>query len=257
MTTTLHPTGAPAARARAWRVATLTASCDVIEPWEHGRIFRATRYPSYYDLNVVRVEEPPAMPARDLIALADHALDGLGHRLIEFTNATDAKPLRAEFEGEAWRALRLVWMRHAGKLSAAAPSLPVQELPFEAVRDLKVRWYHEDFPGSDPAAFHQQAREVALRRGARVFVVLDGDLPVAFAQLERHADAAEITEVYVRRDRRGQGLGTAVTCAAVVAAGDVRDLWISADAEDRPKRLYRRLGFRPVAEWMQFLRPHG
>jgi hypothetical protein len=30
---------------------------DVLEPWAHGTIVRATRYPSYFDFNVVRVEQ--------------------------------------------------------------------------------------------------------------------------------------------------------------------------------------------------------
>jgi len=53
----------------------------------------------------------------------------------------------------------------------------------------------------------------------------------------------------------GAGRGTAVTRAAVEAAGDLRDLWIIADDEDRPKKLYARLGFRPAWVTMEFLRP--
>jgi hypothetical protein len=40
----------------------------------------------------------------------------------------------------------------------------------------------------------------------------------------------------------------------VAAAGGVRDLWVSADDEDRTKRLYHRLGFRALTKTMQFLR---
>jgi ribosomal protein S18 acetylase RimI-like enzyme len=256
MTTTLQPTSAPAARARAWRIATLKASCDVILPWEHGTFFRATRYPTDYDLNVVWVDEPPAMRVPELADQADRALAGLAHSLIEFAYASDAEPMRAEFEGEGWRTLRLVWMRHSGALPAA-PQVPVQEVPLDAVRELKVRWHHEDFPGGDPAAFDREAREVALRRGARVFATFEDDVPVAFAQLEQRADDAEISEVYVRREFRGRGLAAAATSAAVAAAADAGDVWICADAEGRAKHLYRRLGFRAVAETMQFLRLRG
>jgi hypothetical protein len=35
-----------AARARAWRNAAHAAVCDVLEPWAHGTVVRATRYPS-------------------------------------------------------------------------------------------------------------------------------------------------------------------------------------------------------------------
>jgi ribosomal protein S18 acetylase RimI-like enzyme len=256
MTATLQQTSAPAARARAWRIATLRASCDVILPWAHGTVFRATRYPSNYDLNVVWVDEPPAKRVPELIDFAGRALDGLAHRLLEFAYASDAEPMRAEFEQEGWRTLRLAWMQHAGALLDAA-QVPVQELPLDAVRELKMRWHHEDFPGGDPVAFDREAREVALRRGARVFATFHEDVPVGFAQLEQRADDAEISEVYVRREFRGHGLGTAVTRAAVAAAIDAGDVWICADAEGTAKHLYRRLGFRAVAEMMQFLRLRG
>ena len=52
---------------------------------------------------------------------------------------------------------------------------------------------------------------------------------------------------FVHPEYRGDGRGTAITRAAIEAAGDVRDLWIVADDEDRPKELYARLGFR--AAW--------
>ena len=77
---------------------------------------------------------------------------------------------------------------------------------------------------------------------------------MAFAQLERDGGAAEITHVYVHPEHRGAGRGTAMTRAAVEAAGDVPDLWIIADDEDRPKQLYARLGFRPAWVTMEFLR---
>ena len=242
-----------AERARAWTHATLAASCDVIEPWDHGTVIRATRYPSYYDLNLVRVERPVSMGVEELIAFADEALAGLQHRLIAFDDADAAASLRPGFERSGWRALRLVWMRHANPLPPG-PATAVEEVPYDAVGELRIRWHHEDFPGVDPSVFHAQAREVALRRGARVLAAHDGTAPIAFAQLEHHGDGAEISEVYVRPDRRGAGLGTAVTRAAIAAARDARDLWISADDEDRPKHLYQRLGFRPARTVMHFLR---
>lgn len=244
--------GDAAVRARAWRSAALRATCDVIEPWSHGTVARATRYPSCYELNVVRVEDAAGASAEKLSAFADRALAGMAHRLIEFEDAAQADALRADFERRGWRALRLVWMRHSSRLPED-PRIPVEELPFDAVRDLRTLWYHEDFPGRNPAAFHLQAREVAIRRGARVLVAREGNVPIAFAQLEHHGEDAEITEVYVRRDRRGAGLGTAVTRAAIAAAADFRELWITADDEDRAKDLYRRLGFQPVCKTMQFL----
>jgi GNAT superfamily N-acetyltransferase len=246
--------GGAATRARAWYHAAHAAVCDVLEPWAHGTVVRATRYPSYYDLNVVRVEEDPAMSVEALAAFADEALAGLAHRRVDFDLASVAEPLRAGFEANAWKPQRLLWMRHQAP-PPPGPDVPVEEVPYDAVHDLRVAWHQEESPDQDPGNYHAQAREVSLRRDAQVLAVREGGEPVAFAQLERHGEAAEITQVYVHPEHRGGGRGTAMTRAAIEAAGDVRDLWIVADDDDRPKELYARLGFRPAVTSMQFLRP--
>ena len=68
---------------------------------------RATRYPSYYDFNLVRVEEDPAMSVDALVAFADEALAGLAHRRMDFDRRRRAEPLRAGFEAKGWKATRL------------------------------------------------------------------------------------------------------------------------------------------------------
>lgn len=240
-------------RARQWRNAAQAAVCDVAMPWAHGTILRATGYPSYYDLNVVRVEEDPGMSVEALVAIADEALAELEHRKLDFDLIEPAERLRPSFEAEGWRATSLLWMRHQGPLPPG-PRSEVEEVDYEAVRDLRHTWHHEDFPGTELGDHEREAREVALARDAQVLAVIEDGAPVAFAQLERNEAASEITQVYVHPDHRGNGRGTALTRAAVEAAGDVRDLWIVADADDRPKDLYARLGFRTAWASMEFLR---
>jgi len=245
--------GDVAARARAWRHGVHAAVCDVLEPWAHGTIARATRYPSYYDFNLVRVEDDPGMTVDELIAVCDEALAGLAHRRVDFDLIRAAEPLRAGFEAKGWKAVRLLWMHHETP-PPSGPEIAVEEVPYDAVSDLRDAWHREDFPDQDPTAYHAEAREVAMRREVRVLTVREGGVPIAFAQLEREGTAAEVTQVYVHPDHRGGGRGTAMTRAAIEAAGDVRDLWIVADDEDRPKELYARLGFRPAWTTMEITR---
>ena len=194
------------------------------------------------------------MSVEELAAFADQALAGLEHRCIDFDLVGAAEPLRAGFEAKGWKAERVVWMRHEVPLSSG-PGIAVEEVPYGAVDDLRIAWHHEDYPDQDPGDYPADAREISLRRGARVLAVLEEGKPVAFAQLEHDGEGAEITHVYVAPEHRGAGRGTAMTRAAVEAAGDVRDLWITADDEGRPKALYDRLGFRPAWVTMEFLRP--
>jgi GNAT superfamily N-acetyltransferase len=242
-----------ATRARDWHHAALEAVCDVVEPWEHGTVLRATRYPSYYDLNKVRVEDEPGMSVSALVAFADGALAGLEHRRIDFDVVTAAQPRRAEFDAKGWRSMRVLYMRHEAP-APDGPDVPVEEVPYDAVHDLRVIWHGEDFSGQDGSGYHAFAREVALQRGATVLAVHERGVPIAFAQIERDGRGAEITQVFVHPEHRGGGRGTAMTRAAIEAAGDVDDLWIAADDEDRPKQLYARLGFRPAWTMMEFTR---
>jgi ribosomal protein S18 acetylase RimI-like enzyme len=242
------------ARARAWRDRARAAVCDVLEPWAHGTIVRATRYPSAFDLNVVRVEEDPQMSVKELLGVADRALAGLAHRRVDFDLVEVAEARRAGFEAQGWAATRLLWMHHDAP-APRGPDVAVEEVPYDAVCDLRVAWMREDFPDQDPADYLVQAREVAERRATQVLAVCEGGVAVAFAQLERDGPAAEITQIYVHPDHRGRRRGTAMTLAAIEAAGHVRDLWIVADDDGRPKQLYARLGFRPAWTSMEFLLP--
>jgi GNAT superfamily N-acetyltransferase len=242
-----------AARARAWRNALQASVCDVIESWAHGTVVRASRYPSYWDFNVVRVEDDPPISLEELVAFADEALAGLDHRRIDFDLAATAARLRSGFEAAGWQTTPLVWMRHEHPLPAG-PAIEVEEVPYDSVVALRRAWHHEDFGDIDPSDYLEHAREVSSARGVQILAATDAGAPVGYAQIERDGDGAEITQVYVCPEHRGGGRGTAITAAAVEAAGDARDLWIVADSEGRPRELYARLGFRPAWESVEFLR---
>jgi GNAT superfamily N-acetyltransferase len=240
-------------RAIAWHHLRHELSCDQITPWEHGVVARASRYPTYWDLNVVRVERRPEVDTAELVSFAERALSGLEHVRIEFDHVTDGERFRDELVPLGWRATRLVIMRHEGAVPPTGDDR-IEEVPYDATIPLRIAWHDEDFPGQDAAGHQEHAREVAQKRGARVLAPLDGGEPVGYAQVEVHGNGAEITQVYMRPGRRGHGLGTALTSAAIRAGRDADDLWIFADADDRPQRLYERLGFRPVHTVMQLTR---
>jgi GNAT superfamily N-acetyltransferase len=253
-------TGDLAASAQAWRHSVQAALCDVHEPWAFGTVVRATRFPSYFHLNVVRVEEDPGMSVDALIEFADEALAGLDHRRVDIEPVEVAESLRGGFAARGWQMERLVLMLHDADRPSQTGGTSVEEVPHDAVHALRAAWMKESFPNLDPGTYFEEAREVARLLGSRAFAVLEAGTPVAYAMLEQIGRSAEIVAVYVRPDHRGRGLGTALTSAAIDAAGDVDELWIAADDEGRPKQLYRRLGFRPawtVLELLQLPDPSG
>jgi ribosomal protein S18 acetylase RimI-like enzyme len=223
--------------------------CDTLEPWEHGTVVRSSLVPDYWFFNLVRVEEDADLDVAGLEAVANEALAGLAHRCIDFEPVDVGDRVRADLDRRGWKTTRLLWLRHEGP-RPGGPDIAVQEVGFDAVRDLRAAWLREDFPEMDPTAFLAQASHLARRIEVRVFAVLREGAPIAFTQIEHAGDVAEITDVYVAPRHRGAGIGTALTCAAIEAADPPGDLWIVADDEARAKELYVRLGFRPVRRMM-------
>jgi GNAT superfamily N-acetyltransferase len=138
----------------------------------------------------------------------------------------------------------------------AAPA-DVEEVPLSATRPLRAEWYVYD--ESDPEAMLRLAAEqepIAERRGLRAFVIRAGDAPIAFATLAPGDGAVEIDLLYVTPAQRGRGLGAALVAGALAAGGAFR-AWIEADDEDRPRKLYERLGFATVWRRHAFTRPRA
>jgi ribosomal protein S18 acetylase RimI-like enzyme len=143
-------------------------------------------------------------------------------------------------------------MLHDGSAQPES-AVAVEEVPYDSARDLRIQWHEEDFPGRPADDYLAQAREADGLLGARVLAVLEAGTPVGFTQLDWIGRSAEVAQVYVRPDRRGRGLGTALTSAAIRAAAGADDVLIVADDEGRPKELYARLGFRPAWTAMELL----
>jgi hypothetical protein len=173
--------GDAAARARAWQHGIQAVVCDVFDPWEFGTVVRATRYPGYFDFNVVRIEREPAMSIQALVEFADEALADHTHRRLDFEPADVADPLRPAFAPYGYASERLVWMRHAKARPEVPCEVVVEEVPYDTARPLREGWFAEDFPDAELGEHLSEAREVALLLGARVFAVMDGGEPVGYA----------------------------------------------------------------------------
>jgi GNAT superfamily N-acetyltransferase/ketosteroid isomerase-like protein len=249
----MEPVSDNTRRARAWVRACQEAVADSIEEWEHGWIVRTPSYPRYFDLNLVHVETDPGFTAEEVVEFADRALAGFAHRHVGFEPLEAGERVRPGLEAFGWKATRLVWMRHE-KPSPPSGELRVERVPYEAAHDLRVSWMYEDFPTLDTTGFFEDARAVSMRLGVEVFAALDSGVPVAFAELQRVRDSADIASVYVHPDHRGAGLGTAITQSAIEAASGAHDLWIVADADGRARQIYERLGFRDAMTVWDFLR---
>jgi GNAT superfamily N-acetyltransferase len=235
--------------------------CDRIEPWEHGTVVFATRYPTYRVYNVVRVEDgAEGLDAAGLAAVADRLQDGLTHRAVEVEDEAAGARLRPGFDALGWETERDVWMELEGPAPAASAPVEISEVPFPQTRALRAAWFGEEPSADDDGgdAFFDEVDEVAAQRGTRALLAWDGaGRPAGYVTFRVAGDAASIDEAYVERRHRGAGIGGALVSAAVAAGGAART-WIVADDERDAKRLYERLGFRPVWRQHSFvLLPHS
>jgi GNAT superfamily N-acetyltransferase len=191
------------------------------------------------------------LDAAGLIAAADRLQAGLSHRAVEVEDAAAGARLRPGFDALGWNTERLVWMRLDGPAQAVAPPVEISEVAFPRTRPLRAAWFGEEpgAPGDGSDAFFDEVDEVAAVRGTRAMVAWGGaGEPIGFATVTVVGDAAIVDEAWVRPDARGGGIGGALVAAAAAGAGTART-WIVADDEAAAKRLYARLGFRPM--WIQ------
>jgi ribosomal protein S18 acetylase RimI-like enzyme len=222
----------------------------VIEATEHGTLVRCTRLPTFWNYNSVRVEGPDiGVSADTLVHAADVLQGGLAHRQVEVEDEASGARLRPRFEALGWAAERLAWLLLEGP---PPPGPDLEEVPFAATRELRLEW-GTTFPWATSAEasrrFADHEDDVARLRGSRALIARGADgAAVGFVAFGAQRGAAEVEQVYVTESERGRGAGGALVTAAARAAGEP-ETWIVADDDGDSKRLYERLGFRPV--WLQ------
>jgi GNAT superfamily N-acetyltransferase len=233
-------------RFRRWYVPWKGRVCDEVRPFSHGTVFRSARHPDFWEYNCIRLDRP--MAAATMIASANRELSDCRHRFVEWMIPMPYGVV-VELRERGWMAIPFICMLHDGRLQPEGRGKLI-EVDYDFVRELSDIWSREDFGGLGVTdAFHAQAREVAELAQVRVIAAVEEGRPIGFAQVETHDGCSEVTQVFVRPERRGAGLGRALTERAICMGADTApDVWIWAARDDRPRRLYERLGFRPVVE---------
>jgi GNAT superfamily N-acetyltransferase len=233
-------------RFRRWHLPWKERVCDEVQPFSHGTVCRSARYPDFWEYNCVRLER--SMGAEEMIATADRELAGCPHRFVEWLVRMPDGVVQ-ELRTRGWLANPLIYLLHDGRRPPESSSGLV-EVDYDAVNELRDIWHREDFGDrTETDAFRAQAREVAELADVHVIAAVEEDRPVGFAQVETHDGGTEVAQVFVHPDRRGSGLGTALTAEAIrLAARTAPDVWICAERDNRPRRIYERLGFVTVAE---------
>src|ERR687892_42790 len=207
-------------RAVAFEQALRERCAERVVPFRFGRAFFNDTFPLVWDLNVLRVEEPPGPTAEELAAEADrlHGEAGQSHRRVSVAGERAGEALADPFRALGWRVDRFLVMGYRGTGERVAnPATPVEEVDAAALRPLGV---------------------------------------ASAADLYSDGRTAQVEDVATLPEHRGRGHATAVVLRAVEEAlATGHDfVFLVADAEDWPKELYVRLGFAPLGRTWTFLK---
>lgn len=250
-------------RLRALRSDQLERTTSRSEPFAHGTAFFTPEHPAKWDVNVLLVDRvAPELEAQALMDEAERlqGAAGLAHRRLELSEGGDR--LRPDFDAAGWSIDHLLLMvaRPGADRRGEAAHADAREVDFDRVRPLAERWQRDAASPGQP----DQSVEVvdadadrARVESARMFLAERDEEPAAYALLLQVADGvSEIDQVYTAPEHRGAGMASAVVRAAMAAASERGDtlIYLLADAEDWPFRLYERLGFDTVGTRYEFTR---
>ncbi len=213
----------------------------------HGMGRVADTIPDVYDANYLSVEGAVA-PADVLAAEAESVLETSRHRRISIEGggaglADDLAELGFELSTH-------LILAHGGEPDRLVDTSMVREvplatlLPARTAATLAEPWADESLAD----ALNEAKRRVAAAVPTRFFAAFAGDELAGYCELRERGGVAQIEDVEVLAPFRGRGLGRAVVQAALqegLRANDV--VWLEALADDWPRELYAKLGFRVVA----------
>jgi len=234
-----------------WAVAETIAD-DVVRIAQ-GTVLSTPSLPGAWSVNAVRLEGPqPQLTLADASGLCrSHLADvPYDHVLVEDEQTADRLGALAREEG--WRVDRELVMALEHPPERDVDTIRVREGDLEEVLDLTDEWFVEEGEATTPA-IAADLREMTRREHAatpeRRFVVDDPPGRAAAMTSMRERDrVCQLEDVYVRPDVRRRGHARAlVTHAAAFARRDDHEVvFILADEDDWPQRLYASVGFAPI-----------
>lgn len=216
-----------------------------------GTAVRSTETPLRQDSNYLLVETTDAR-APQLAA----AVRRLELRVAVVKDESSGVRLADDFASIGWQAHHHVVMAHR-----RPPEKPVDTGVAVEVDEAALRGFRRSgilaapWGGAELAEQVLRTKQLIGRRlTARFFAVLDGDRPVAAAELYLDGPDGQIEDVVTLETHRNRGYASALVTHAVeeARAAGATFVFLVAHADDWPRHLYERLGFETVGFYYKF-----
>jgi len=215
--------------------------------------------PLVWSLNTLRVDRTRTT-AEEIAAEAERLQGeaGLGHRRVVILDEAEGRELEEPFNALGWKTDAYLFMVPRREPNRRVDTSDVAEVEREALAPIRDSILREWLPEADEEVVRQVReadRLMAAAGKARHFAAVVDGIPVSSTDLYSDGRTAQIEDVGTLPDHRGQGHASAVVMRALEEARAMGHefVFLSADARNWPKELYRRLGFDSVGERYAYL----
>ena len=248
-------------RAAAFEEAMRAAAVERVVQTRFGPALFNDTYSMIWMPNVLRVEMPGDATAEEIAAEAERVQgeSGIRHRRVLVTDSEAGSRLAPGFEELGWKPDNFVFMVQRHQPEKVTDTSIVTEVEHEELAHLRRVVNLEQLPETTPEELDQVMASSHLFEepgNARHFAVLVDGVVVSATDLFSDGRTAQVEEVATLPEHRGHGYASAVVQHAVdeARASDHDFVFLTADVDDWPKELYRRLGFVDVGSKWAFLK---
>jgi ribosomal protein S18 acetylase RimI-like enzyme len=230
-----------------------------VEPFRFGTAISTPELPLRHDSNYLLVEAlSDGISAAELVEEAERVQGaaGLEHRLLFFRDAALGERFAPELVSLGWRCDRHILMAQSRQPERAHDTRFVSEVTETALREARERQIRS-YPWGTPEVARQlldAKRRIPVE--TRFFAVTAHGSVASYGDLYIDGEIAQVEDVATVPEHRGRGYASAVVLRAVeeARAAGAELVFLVADAEDWPKKLYRRLGFDEIGANVKLLR---
>ena len=227
-------------------------------PW--GTAYFHEGFPLRYDANFAIADRRlGATTADEVVATLDEAYDGFRHREVEFASSADADAISMGMVEHGYTIERLLSMALRREPDRAPDLGAVDEVGLGEMRPFIEEVSRREPWGREAGMPEMMAsyREVLVDGvGARFFGQRVDGRVAGSCELYVDGDVAQIEDVNTLEEFRGRGVARNVVLRAAAEArkAGARLVFLFADADDWPSRLYSRLGFDEIGRTRLFRR---
>ncbi|MDP9232971.1 MAG: GNAT family N-acetyltransferase [Actinomycetota bacterium] len=230
-----------------------------IRPVSGGVLVSDNRIPNVYFANHLRLEPTATLTAGEAAAEAERVqgAEGLRHRRITVHSGAAGQSLAPGLRALGWEVDIVAVMVQREPPDMRIKTRSVRELTDGGWKTFRRQMLeHEDMDARVIQQMEDAVQGLIRTVGLRTFGVAVDGVVASCCDLFSDGATAQIEAVATLESHRNRGLARAVVWRTVQEARSMgHDLiFLTASADDWPRALYRKLGFREIGYFFEFLK---